>query len=98
MADDDDDNWYDGFAAMREEGRKKKRSNLAQSTTLLQEHGVPFTVHNNGVHIVIERATETIDFWPSTGLWWVRKSRNKRRGIFNLLKYLKGSNATLNPQ
>lgn len=70
--------------------QKKKRSNLAYSTGQLSAAGLPFTVHNGGIHLVLTKGAETIDFWPSTGLWWVRTNRNKRRGINKLIAYMKG--------
>lgn len=67
----------------------KKRSNLAASTRLLEGAGIPFTVHNSGIHLVLTKGDQTIDFWPSTGLWWIRGTANKRRGVQRLIAYMK---------
>lgn len=72
----------------RDMKQKKKRSNLAHSTAQLSNAGLPFTSHNMGVHLVLMKGDQPIDFWPSTGLWWVRGSSNKRRGIEKLIKYM----------
>lgn len=69
---------------------KKKRGNLVFSTNQLIAAGLSFTVHNGGVHLVLMKGDQPIDFWPSTGLWWVRTNRNKRRGIEKLIAYMKG--------
>ena len=82
----DDSVW---LACYREIKRQKKRSNLAFSTRQLTEAGLTFTSNNYGVHLVLMKGDQPIDFWPSTGLWWVRTNRNKRRGIDNLIKFMK---------
>lgn len=77
------------FAGWREMKQKKKRSNLAQSTAQLVSAGIPFTSHNGGVHLVLMKGEQPIDYWPSTGLWWIRGTSNKRRGIQKLIQYMK---------
>jgi len=79
----------EGWAEWREEKQKKKRSNMAASTAMLTGAGVPFQSHNSGVHLVLSKGEELIDFWPSTGLWWVRGTSNKRRGIQKLIQHMK---------
>ncbi len=69
--------------------QEKKRSNLASSTRLLETNGIPVTVHNGGIHLVLSKGDQTIDFWPSTGLWWIRGTSNKRRGVQRLIAYMK---------
>ena len=79
----------EGWAEFRAYKQNKKRSNLAFSTRQLTEAGLTFTSNNYGVHLVLMKGDQPIDFWPSTGLWWVRTNRNKRRGIDNLIKFMK---------
>jgi len=79
----------EGWAEFRAYKQKKKRSNLAFSTRQLTEAGLTFTSNNYGVHLVLMKGDQPIDFWPSTGLWWVRTNRNTRRGIDNLIKFMK---------
>lgn len=86
------------WADLREASQKKKRANLAFSTGLLVHNKVPFIAHNGGIHLEIRLTDQVIDYWPSTGLWWIRTSRNKRRGIHKLINYLKGKTyATTKP-
>lgn len=73
---------------VRELKQKKKRSNLAYSTRQLTEAGLPFVSHNAGVHLVLMKGEQPIDFWPSTGLWWIRGTPAKRRGIDNLIRFM----------
>ena len=77
--------WGD-LRAMRQ---AKKRSNLAASTQMLLDSGIQFVTHNGGIHLTINKGSEVIDYWPSTGLWWIRGTSNKRRGIARLLTYMK---------
>lgn len=81
------------FNATREHSKEKRRSNLASSTAMLQHNGIPFVVHNGGIHLVLSKGTQTIDYWPSTGLWWIRGTSNKRRGVKRLLSYMKAKTA-----
>jgi hypothetical protein len=88
----------EGWAEFRAYKQAKKRSNLAASTSLLKHNNVPFVMHNGGIHLEIRLTAEVIDYWPSTGLWWIRSSRNKRRGVHKLINYLKGKTyATTQP-
>lgn len=77
---------WDQWRAMKQE---KRRSNLAHSTRLLETNGIPVTVHNGGIHLVLTKGDQIIDYWPSTGLWWIRGTSNKRRGVQRLLAYMK---------
>jgi hypothetical protein len=79
----------DGWAGWKEMKQKKRRWNMAASTALLTGAGVPFQSHNSGVHLVLSKGEELIDFWPSTGLWWIRGTSNKRRGIQKLIQHMK---------
>lgn len=77
--------WRD-YHAMKQ---KKKRSNLAYSTKLLTDSGIEFVSHNMGIHLVITKQEKVIDFWPSTGLWWVRGNKKKSRGINQLIQFVR---------
>ena len=77
------------FAQWRAVKQQKKRSNLAYSTRLLEQNGLAYTVHNGGVHLVLHKGEQPVDFWPSTGLWWIRGTSNKRRGVQKLIAYIK---------
>jgi hypothetical protein len=75
---DGGDYWRD----MRGYWQAKRRSNLVQSTAILECAGVPFKSKNNGVHLIVK---DRWDYWPSTGLFIDRQTKKKGRGIKNLL-------------
>lgn len=77
------------WADLRVFKQEKKRSNLAASTRLLEHNGISYKVHNGGIHLVLTKGEQTIDFWPSTGLWWIRGTSNKRRGVQRLMQFIK---------
>lgn len=83
----------DVFNDLRKFKQEKRRSNTAYSTNMLRENGIEFAVNNGGIHLVLTKADQVIDYWPSTGLWWIRGTSNKRRGIAKLIKYMKASAA-----
>lgn len=76
------------FNDLKEIKKAKKESNLESSTRILEQKGIDFDSCNGGVHLIVRRDGKTVDFWPSTGKWIVRKESRKGRGIFKLLRYL----------
>lgn len=77
----------DDFKAYRDYCRDKRQSNKEKSTALLIENGIKFDSRNDGVHLMIETAKGRVNFYPSTGLY---NGAFSGRGVFNLLKELKG--------
>lgn len=78
----------DIFNGWREHKRAKRVSNTEQSTQLLIDADIPFESHNGGAHIVIKAGNAVYDFWPSTGLWWLRPTKIKHRGVFRLIQVI----------
>lgn len=78
------------FNAMREVKAQKRKANTISSTEWLQREGISFVSNNGGVHLIVGNE---IDFWPSTGLWMVRHTRIKRRGVRSLINFLKARTA-----
>lgn len=76
----------DIFKDWRDRKKAKRASNTERSTQALIDAGIPFESHNAGVHIVIKTGTAVYDFWPSTGLWWLRPTKIKHRGVFRLIQ------------
>lgn len=79
--------YADAFKAMREEGRKKRASNLDSSLNLLIAANISFKLLSPTHARVGE-----YDFWPSTGLFIHIKTKKKGRGVRNLIKRLKLNN------
>jgi hypothetical protein len=78
----------DIFDAMTEHSKEKRQRNTISSTDVLKHKNITFVSKNNGAHLVICHSDLTVDFWPATGKWIVRKSPKEGRGVFKLLKYL----------
>lgn len=45
-----------------------------------------YTTHNSGLHYIIKIEGKTIDLWPTTQRWRVRKDQKFGKGILKLLK------------
>lgn len=79
------------FNGWREHKQAKRASNTVSSTQALIDAGIPFESHNAGAHIVIKMGNAVYDFWPSTGLWWLRPTKIKHRGVFRLIQTIKAT-------
>ena len=77
----------DDYRAMREVKNEKKKSNIVESTKLLEEAGFDIDSRNNGVHLIVDWNDKTVDFWPSTGKWTVRGGKTSR-GVKGLINFL----------
>lgn len=66
----------------------KRRENIVKSIQILIDNKVHFISRNNGVHLIVYHNQIHVDFWPSTGLWIVKDSQHRGRGVRNLLKYI----------
>ena len=81
------------FAAWREVKQAKRASNTEQSTAILQRSGVTFSSPNGGAHLIVLAGPHVVDFWPSTGLWIIRKAKTnaRRRGVRKLVEFVEQS-------
>ena len=86
--DDYENNETDSWRMYRKDNQEKREQNRENSTDLLIQTGISFKEHNYGLHLVIQHNEDIIDFYPSTGLWIIRKKNYQRRGVKKLLKYL----------
>ena len=75
------DEIYLHFSEQREARKKKRKSNREYGLGFLKRKNIPFVELNNGVHVRLVFDGETIDFYPSTGLY-ILKDGNRSRGIF----------------
>jgi hypothetical protein len=55
----------------------------------LQRDGIKFEASATHDYITIRTHTETIDFWPMRGTWWIREQRRGMTGIVRLIKYVR---------
>lgn len=80
--------WNDVKGQLKERSMEKREKNRKSSATILRESNIKFEEKNNGAHLVVTHKDKVVDFWPGTGLWHVRKSNVKRRGVFPMIRFL----------
>lgn len=88
MAEDETmaDFWRDVKPAMQEASQQRRASNRDNSAALLRANGVQFESKNGGAHLVVRDGIGRIfDFWPGTGLWQLRGTPQRWRGVHSLL-------------
>ena len=81
-------NAYRITRAIRLPAELRHLPNREYSLGFLKRKNIPFVELNNGVHVRLVFDDETIDFYPSTGLY-ILKDGTRGRGIFNLWKLVK---------
>ena len=85
------DYWADVAPAMKEASQKKRASNRENSAALLIKEGIDFYSKNGGAHLIVSGGGHTFDFWPGTGLWEMRGSTQRHRGVRKLIALIKRS-------
>ena len=83
------DEIYLHFSEKRKASVAKRKANREYGLEFLKRKNIPFVDLNNGVHVRLVFDDETIDFYPSTGLY-ILKDGTRGRGIFNLWKLVRG--------
>lgn len=73
---------------IKKDRQEKRANNRDQSAALLQRAGVVFESKNIGAHLIVLAGPKEVDFWPGTGLWIVRGTKDKRRGVRKLIEYV----------
>ena len=71
--------------------QEKRAKNRDDSAKILQDFGIKFEDKNMGAHLIITGNGKTIDFWPGTGLWKMRGSKQKYRGVHSLVAFIYGA-------
>jgi len=74
------------FAGWKQASVEKRAANRANSALMLEEHKISFSEHNHGAHLIVYGKFATFDFWPGTGKWVQRPTKNYQRGVANLIK------------
>jgi hypothetical protein len=62
--------------------KDKRKSNTEWSTKYLIDNKIQFESKNGGAHLVLE----DYDFWPATGLFISKATKQKGRGVKKLVK------------
>ena len=78
----------DVFNDMRQAKKERRECNTKDSTQMLVGRGVQFQSNNGGAHLIVHAGICKIDFWPSTGLWIVRGSKNRHGGVRKLIAFV----------
>jgi len=81
----------EAFKDLRKAAQQKREHNRRYSTKLLSAKRIKFRSANNGYHLIIAVHEDTIDFWPTTGLWKIRSTNTSRRGVRQLLEYIQNN-------
>ena len=80
---------YDEYHAWQ---REQKAARKDEAVDILAEKGVEYTVHNEGLHFVVDGLfDQKVDFWPTTGRWMARGKSGRQRngyGVESLLSYI----------
>lgn len=71
----------------RAERRAKKAANRTSSLAILAARGFKVETLNEAI---AHYRVDGVNFWPTTGKFYDPKSGHRDRGVFNLIKYLKG--------
>lgn len=83
---DEEENEYQKYAEMREEGKARKKYNRENSIRILEEQRIDYKILSEGAgHYRIGE----YDFWPSTGKFINRMDGKSGRGVFELIKLIK---------
>ena len=70
----------------RLDGQEKRWSNKEKSLKLLKQQGIDvICVNEYSTHYKIG----DYNFWPTTGVYYNQKTKDKGRGVFNLIKIIK---------
>lgn len=81
--------WKDVKPEMLRFSKLKRAANRENAERLLLNERLKFVVKNNGAHIIVSMKYADIDFWPGTGLWIMRGSSKRHRGVTSLLSFCK---------
>ena len=73
------------WEAFKEDRRKKRWQNRDNSLVILKERNVEFKLLDEKTgHYRVGR----FDFWPTTGVFYCQSTKEKGRGVFELIKVL----------
>lgn len=73
------------FNAHHKAQQSKRAHNREDSAQVLRDADIDFLERNHGAHLIVTGGGHTFDFWPGTGLWQMRGSTQKHRGVHKLV-------------
>ena len=76
----------EAWRALKVESQERRASNRSRSAELLKAAGIEFEERNHGAHLIVTHGAQVYDFWPGTGLWTHRATRDTARGVHSLMR------------
>ena len=76
------------FKALRESSRSRRANNRSKSADMLRAAGVAFVERNGGAHLIVAGRW---DAWPGTGLWIDRTTKERGRGVRELIRAVRAA-------
>lgn len=67
---------------------EQKISACASAVTKLEEAGYAVTIRNGGLHLQFLSGQGPVDYWPTTGKFWLQKRKLRGTGFAKLLRIL----------
>lgn len=83
--------YADFSRSLRESSKHRRARNRDNGAAILREYEIVFETLNEGRHLVVRYAGHVIDYWPGTGRWIARDTRDpigEGRGVFRMLRAL----------
>lgn len=80
----------DAFREHREYMRGVKEARADEALDILSKSGIAFETLDCGRHLIFRDGNQVVDFWPTTGRWFDRKSGRRGRWVDRLLEHLSG--------
>lgn len=77
----------DDFREHREFIRWQKAARMEEILEILGRAEIPFATDNSPEHLILRRAGHILDFWPTTGKWFDRKTGTRGCRLENFLAY-----------
>ena len=72
-----------------------KWERLREAIDILTKLHIVYSVHNNGLHIILYNDDEKIDYWATTGKWYIEETKHKSthdekflKGLLNHMGYV----------
>lgn len=77
----DSEDWAAYRESMARQSKETKADRLNQNIAELDDKGLCYTLHNNGLHAIITAPNGRMyDLWPSTGRWHDRSTGRRSGG------------------
>lgn len=75
---------------IKAERQEKRAANTQRGAEALKEAGIQFVTKNYGSHLIVKPSSgAVVNFWPGTGLWMLRGSTQRHRGVGSLVAFCK---------